>query len=124
MVDVIDIRPQGGILVETDGQGLHRLSGWYTSADSPDLAYHGIPLETDDFTGLSTFEVCADLACAQALAEDPGIVNMNLCIAIAHEVGGDNGQRFLEQRRRLLRRLVDDSDGPGRRRAAARGRAR
>jgi len=90
MVDVIDIVPHGRMLVETDGCGLRRLSGFYFSDDEREEAYHGTPLSLDGFEA-STFEICADLAGARLLDGSRGL-DFDTCRAIAHEVGGSNGE--------------------------------
>lgn len=92
MVDRVDIVPHGGMLVETDGRGLHRLSGYYFGEGDREATYHGTPVPLDDFEG-TTFEVCADLACA-GLFDGRRLVDFDACRAIAHEVGGANGERL------------------------------
>jgi len=92
MVDLVDVVPHGGMLVETDGRGLRRLSGYYFGEGDREQTYHGTPLNfLDDFTG-TTFEVCADLACARLFEGDGRVLDIDTCQAIAHEVGGVNGR--------------------------------
>ena len=93
MVDVIDVAPHGSALVETDGRGLHRISGWYLDESERERSYHGTPLELDDFQG-TTFEICGDLTCAGLFEEHMSLLDLDRCAAIASEVGGANGDRL------------------------------
>ena len=90
MIDVVDVVPHGSMLVETDGLGLHRLSGWYFDATEYKHEYHGTPLDLDSFER-TTFDVCADLASAVLFAERRSAFDNRNCLAIARDVGGANG---------------------------------
>lgn len=92
VIDVVDVFYQGDMLLETDGHGSCRLSGFYYTPGS-EFSYHGTPLDVDKLEGIR-FEVCADLACARSFASKPGILDMDKCREIACEVGGDNGKQF------------------------------
>ena len=93
VIDTVDQGFHGDMLVETDGHGSCRLSGWYFPPDGGDPSYHGTPLELDNLEGV-TFEICADLDCAGSLASEPGTLNMRKCREIAFDLGGENGKRF------------------------------
>ena len=93
VIDTVDEGYHGNMIVETDGHGSCRLSGWYFPPDGGDPSYQGTPLDLDNLQG-NTFEVCADLACARSLASEPGTLDMDKCREIACEVGGENGEQF------------------------------
>lgn len=92
VIDTVDQDYHGNMLVETDGHGSCRLSGWYFPPHG-DPAYCGMPLDEDTLEGV-TFEVCADLECAHSLVGTPGSLDMQTCREIAHGVGGENGRQF------------------------------
>jgi len=93
VIDTVDAGYHGNMIVETDGHGSCRLSGWYFPPDSSDPSYHGTRLEPDEMQS-ATFEVCADLECADSVASEGGSLNMDVCREIACEVGGENGEQF------------------------------
>ena len=93
VVDTVDEGYHGQMLVETDGHGRERLSGWYFPPDGGDPSYHGTPLNLDKLRGIS-FEICADLECANLLSGGHGSLDMDTCREIAIELGGENGETF------------------------------
>ena len=93
VIDAVDAAYHGNMIVETDGRGLCRLSGWYFPPDSTDPSYHGTALDLDNLQS-PTFQVCADLECARVLASECGSLHMDRCREIACEVGGENGEQL------------------------------
>jgi hypothetical protein len=87
LIDVVGEGEHGQMIVEADGCGRLRLSGWYFT-HSGDDEYHGMRLEE---LQAPEFDICADLKCASQLGDDRPICD-DICREIAHDVGGESGR--------------------------------